>query len=65
MTTTRILSTCDRPLSILDDHATLVHRRCGTVDITMELSDPSTERIVKGFIEQVEKHQWMLSAFTK
>lgn len=51
--------------NLLADYVTLVDRMCETVDLAMELSDSGTERMVKGFIEQVEKHHWMLTAFTK
>ena len=51
--------------NILADYITLLDLMCDTVDITLELSDSGTERMVKGFIEQLEKHHWMLSAFTK
>ena len=51
--------------NILADYITLLDLMCDTVDITLELSDSGTERMVKGFIEQLEKHHWMLSAFNK
>lgn len=51
--------------NLLADYVTLVDRMCETVELSMELMDSGTERMVKGFIEQVEKHHWMLSAFTK
>lgn len=51
--------------NLLADYVVLVDHLCETVDLAMELSDSGTERMVKGFIEQIEKHHWMLSAFTK
>lgn len=51
--------------NILADYITLLDLMCDTVEITLELNDSGTERMVKGFIEQLEKHHWMLSAFTK
>lgn len=51
--------------NLLADYVTLVDHMCETVELTLELSDSGTERLVKGFIEQIEKHHWMLSAFTK
>jgi starvation-inducible DNA-binding protein len=51
--------------NLLSDYVVLVDHMCGTVDLAMELGDSGTERMVKGFIEQVEKHHWMLSAFSK
>lgn len=51
--------------NLLADYVTLVDLMCDTVELTLELSDSGTERMVKGFIEQLEKHHWMLTAFTK
>lgn len=52
-------------INLLADYVTLVDLMCDTVEITLELSDSGTERLVKGFIEQLEKHHWMLSSFIK
>jgi DNA-binding ferritin-like protein len=38
---------------------------CDTLELTVELSDSRTERMLKGFIEQLERNNWMLTAFTK
>ena len=51
--------------NLLADYVTLVDRLCETVDLSLELSDSGTERMAKGFIEQLEKHHWMVSSFTK
>lgn len=51
--------------NLLADYVTLVDHMYGTVELAMELSDAGTERMVKGFIEQIEKHHWMLGAFNK
>lgn len=51
--------------NLLADYVTLVDHMSETVDVAMDLADSGTERMVKGFIEQVEKHHWMLSSFTK
>jgi starvation-inducible DNA-binding protein len=51
--------------NLLADYVVLVDHMCETVELSLELSDSGTERMVKGFIEQIEKHHWMLSAFTK
>ncbi len=51
--------------NLLADYVVLVDRMYETVDLAMELADAGTERMVKGFIEQVEKHHWMLGAFNK
>lgn len=52
-------------INLLADYVILIDHMCDTVDITLELSDSGTERLVKGFIEQIEKHHWMLSSFIK
>ena len=52
-------------MNLLADYVTLVDHLSETVDLAMDLSDSGTERMVKGFIEQIEKHHWMLSSFTK
>lgn len=51
--------------NLLGDYVTLVDRMYETVELSMELADAGTERMVKGFIEQLEKNHWMLSAFLK
>lgn len=51
--------------NLLADYVLLVDRMYETVELAMELSDAGTERMVKGFIEQLEKHHWMLGAFNK
>lgn len=51
--------------NLLADYVVLIDLMCDAVDITLELSDSGTERMLKGFIEQVEKHHWMLSSFVK
>lgn len=35
------------------------------VDEAVVLHDMGTEEMVKGFIKQLEKHHWMLSAFNE
>jgi starvation-inducible DNA-binding protein len=51
--------------NLLADYVTLVDQMYATVELATELGDCGTERMVKGFIEQIEKHHWMLSSFTK
>lgn len=51
--------------NLLADYVTLVDLLSETVELALELSDSGTERMVKGFIEQLEKHHWMLTSFTK
>jgi DNA-binding ferritin-like protein len=38
---------------------------CDALELTVEMSDSRTERMLKGFIEQLKKNNWMLTAFTK
>lgn len=52
-------------INLLADYVVLIDLMCDAVDITLELSDSGTERLMKGFIEQLEKHHWMLSSFVK
>ncbi|HRN36852.1 MAG TPA: ferritin-like domain-containing protein, partial [Flavobacteriales bacterium] len=58
-------SSTDIVQNLLTDYVTLVDRMYETVDLAMGLSDAGTERMVKGFIEQIEKHHWMMGAFNK
>ncbi len=58
-------SSTDMVKNLLADYVTLVDRMYETVDLAMGLSDAGTERMVKGFIEQIEKHHWMMGAFNK
>jgi starvation-inducible DNA-binding protein len=51
--------------NLLADHVVLVDHMYETVELAMKLSDAGTERMVKGFIEQIEKHHWMLGSFNK
>jgi len=51
--------------NLLADYVVLVDRMYETVELALELADAGTERMVKGFIEQIEKHHWMLGAFNK
>lgn len=51
--------------NLLADYVLLVDQMYETVDLALELNDAGTERMVKGFIEQLEKHHWMLGAFNK
>lgn len=51
--------------NLLADYVVLVDHMYDTVELAKELSDAGTERMVKGFIEQLEKHHWMLTSFNK
>lgn len=55
----------DMVKNLLADYVVLVDRMYETVELALELADAGTERMVKGFIEQIEKHHWMLGAFNK
>lgn len=60
----RTVPTSDKMVQhLLADYVALVDRMCETVDLAVEMADAGTERMVKGFIQQIEKHHWMLSAF--
>jgi starvation-inducible DNA-binding protein len=50
--------------NLLRDYVALLDRACETVELATELYDVGTETMVKGFIKQIEKHHWMLSAFS-
>ncbi len=49
--------------NVLADYVTLLDLCVDAVDNAVELHDMGTEEMVKGFIKQLEKHHWMLSAF--
>ena len=48
---------------ILEDYNILLSQMMEVVDVTIAKGDAGTEKMVKGFINQIEKHHWMLSAF--
>ncbi|MBS1582679.1 MAG: DNA starvation/stationary phase protection protein [Bacteroidetes bacterium] len=48
---------------ILADYTVLLDHLSEAVDLAEEMADAGTETMVKGFIQQIEKHHWMLSAF--
>ncbi|HEX2617737.1 MAG TPA: Dps family protein [Flavobacteriales bacterium] len=49
--------------NILADYVTLLDQCVMGVDVAVELHDQGTEKMLKDFIAQIEKHHWMLSAF--
>ena len=51
--------------NLLADHVALLDLCVEAVDEAVELHDMGTEEMVKGFIKQLEKHHWMLSAFNE
>lgn len=50
--------------NLLADYVVLLDHATDAADLAMEMHDMGTEEMVKGFIKQVEKHHWMLSAFS-
>lgn len=48
---------------ILSDFRILLEDMFEVVDVAVQQSDSGTEEMVKGFIHDIEKHHWMLSAF--
>ena len=48
---------------ILSDYRILLEHMFAVVDTAVEQRDAGTEKMVKGFIHNIEKHHWMLSAF--
>lgn len=51
--------------NLLADHVALLDLCVVAVDEAVEVHDMGTEELVKGFIIQLEKHHWMLSAFSE
>jgi len=48
---------------ILTDYTLLLHYMFAVVDIAVEQGDSGTEEMVKVFINNIEKHHWMFTAF--
>ena len=48
---------------LLSDYRILLERMFSTVETSTEFGDSGTEEMVKVFINRIEKHHWMLSAF--
>ena len=48
---------------LLSDYRVLLQYLTAGVEIAGEQSDAGTENMLKGFIKNVEKHHWMLTAF--
>lgn len=49
--------------NLLADYVVLLDEALKVVDLAVGSHDMGTETMVKGFIKQLEKHHWMLSAF--
>jgi starvation-inducible DNA-binding protein len=48
---------------LLSDYRILLQSMFLVVDVAVEQSDSGTEEMIKKFINSIEKHHWMLSAF--
>jgi starvation-inducible DNA-binding protein len=48
---------------VLSDFTILLHFMADTVQAASEQGDSGTEEMIKKFINKIEKHHWMLSAF--
>ncbi len=48
---------------ILSDYTLLLESMSKVVEVAVEMSDSGTEEMVKVFVNSIEKHHWMLSAF--
>jgi starvation-inducible DNA-binding protein len=48
---------------ILSDYTILLHSMFAVIDVAVEQNDSGTEEMVKKFVNSIEKHHWMLSAF--
>jgi starvation-inducible DNA-binding protein len=48
---------------LLSDYGILLNYMSKVVDIAVEQSDSGTEEMIKVFINTLQKHHWMLSAF--
>jgi starvation-inducible DNA-binding protein len=48
---------------LLSDYRILLQYMFAVVEVAVEIGDSGTEEMVKKFINSIEKHHWMLSAF--
>lgn len=48
---------------VLSDYRILLEYMFTVVEVAVGMGDSGTEEMVKGFIQTIEKHHWMLSAF--
>lgn len=51
--------------NLLADYVVLLDHCVEAVDAAVQLHDMGTEEMLKGLIKQLEKHHWMLSAFSQ
>ncbi|MEP5612903.1 MAG: DNA starvation/stationary phase protection protein [Cyclobacteriaceae bacterium] len=50
--------------AILKDYETLLEFMFGVIEVAIENGDSGTEDMIKGFVKQIEKNHWMLTAFS-
>lgn len=48
---------------IIKDYHTLLEYLFATIEVAIENGDSGTEEMMKGYVKQVEKDHWMLTAF--
>lgn len=48
---------------LLSDYRILLQFMFAVVEVSVEIGDSGTEEMVKKFINSIEKHHWMMSAF--
>lgn len=48
---------------VLSDYRILLQYMFAVVDVAVDQGDSGSEEMIKGFINSIEKHHWMLSAF--
>lgn len=58
------LPAMDMVREILKDYQILLEYMFNVVEIAIENGDSGTEDMIKGFITQVEKNHWMMTAFS-
>jgi starvation-inducible DNA-binding protein len=49
---------------IKNDYSLLLEQMFQVVEVALEYGDSGTEDMVKGFIKNIEKNHWMMSAFS-
>lgn len=51
-------------VEILKDYQILLEHLFATIEVAIDNGDSGTEEMMKGFVKQVEKNHWMLTAFS-
>jgi len=57
------LTSLEMVREILKDYQHLLESMYRVIDITIENGDSGTEDMIKGFVKNIEKNHWMLTAF--